>query len=212
MANQHPKLTPTTELTARLNSVPADRRSVLKGAGSLLLALVGGVGTATAMSATDSDLQYNEDTTLDDSGASITFSLTNHGSKTIILDIIDLARISISQLAVFGRDGPTLEISVTGNGHDTTMSETVSNGDMFLLLEADQQASIPPRETATVTVGPYFEADVLTIGGSSVSYNELQADLRGETFETPAEITFHYARSSPGAPEYGTYEFTHQPL
>jgi len=149
---------------------------------------------------------------VDDSGASITYSLTNHGSKAIIIDFITLARISIPQLAVDDRDGPTLKISVTGNGHDTTMSKTVSNGGMFYLIDADNQASIPPSETATVTIGPYYDADVEQIGGSAVVYNEMKVDLRGESFETPAEIWFHYARSSPGAPESGRYEFTHQPL
>jgi hypothetical protein len=182
---------------------------MLKGAGGILLALAGGVGTATA---TETGLQYNEDTTVDDSGASIIYSLTNHGSKAIIIDFITLARISIPQMAVSDQEGPTLDISVTGNGHDTTMSKTVSNGGMFFLMDAGNQASIPPGETATVTIGPYYDADVDYIGGSAVVYNEMKVDLRGEIFETPAEIWFHYARSTPGAPESGRYEFTHQPL
>ena len=212
MTNLHPHTASTTESPDRSNLSPVDRRTILKGAGGVLLGLAGGIGTAAATTASETGLQYNEDTTVDDSGASITYSLTNHGSKAIIIDLITLARISIPQMAVDDREGPTLEISVTGNGHDTTMSKTVSNGGMFYLFDAGNQASIPPGETATVTIGPYYDADVDHIGGSSVVYNEMKADLRGETFETPAEIWFHYARSTPGAPESGRYEFTHQPL
>lgn len=208
----HPDAEPTTDSPDRSNLSPVDRRTALRGAAGVLLALAGGVGTAAATTDTDTGLQYNEDTTLDDSGASITFSLTNHGSRTIILDIIDLARISIPQMAVDGRGDSTLDISVTGNGHDTRMSNTVNNGAMFFLLDADRQASIPPGETATVVIGPYHTADLSFVGGSVIAYNKQLADLRGETFETPAEITFHYARSSPGTPEYGRYEFTHQSI
>ncbi len=204
--------TPTTESPDRSNAAPVDRRTVLKGAGGVLLALAGGIGTATAVAASETGLQYNEDTAVDEPGSSITFSLTNHDSQTIIFDVVKLARISVPQMAVMNPDGPTLEISVTGNGHHASTNETVSNGGRFFLLEADQQASIPPGETATVTVGPYHEADVEYIGGSTVVYNEREVDLRGETFETPAEIMFHYARSSPGVPEYGGYEFTHQSI
>lgn len=212
MTNQHSHTAPATESPARPDLSPVDRRAILKGASGVLLALAGGIGTAAASTDSETGLQYNEDTAVDDSGASITYSLTNHGSKAIIVDFITLARISIPQLAVDDRDGPTLDISVTGNGHDTTMSETVSNGGMFYLIDADNQASIPPGETATVTIGPYYDADVEEIGGSAVVYNEMKADLREQTFETPAEIWFHYARSTPGAPESGRYEFTHQPL
>lgn len=216
MTNSHPYSEPTLESpdksSDRSNSSPVDRRMVLKGASGVLLALTGGVGTATATSGSKTGLQYNEDTTVDDSGASITYSLTNHDAKTIIIDFITLARISIPQLAVDDRDGPTLQISVSGNGHDTSMSKTVRNGGMFYLMDADNQASIPPGETATVTIGPYYDADVDYTGGSAVVYNELKVDLRGASFETPAEIWYHYARSSPGAPESGHYEFTHQSL
>jgi len=212
MTDIHPHPAPTSESSDKSNLSPVDRRTILKGAGGVLLGLAGSIGIATATTGTETGLQYNEDTAVDDSGASITYSLTNHGSKAIIIDLITLARISIPQMAVDDRDGPTLDISVTGNGHDTTMSQTVSNGGMFLLMDADNQASIPPGETATVTIGPYYDADVDYIGGSSVVYNDMKADVRGETFETPAEIWFHYARSTPGAPESGRYEFTHQPL
>ena len=209
MTNSSLHSEPTTESPTRSNPLAVDRRTIIKGASGVLLALAGGVGIATA---TETGLQYNKDTTVDSSGASITYSLTNHGSKAIIIDLITLAQISIPQMAVDDRDGSTLDISVTGNGHDTTMSKTVSNGGMFLLMDANNQASIPPGETATVTIGPYYDADVDSIGGSSVVYNEMKADLRGETFETPTEIWFHYARSTPGAPESGRYEFTHQPI
>jgi hypothetical protein len=211
MTTKYTDSAPTTESPARPDRSPVDRRTVLTGAGGILLALAGGIGTAAATD-TETGLQYNEDTTVDDAGASITYSLTNHSTQAIIIDVITLARISIPQMAVDDRDGPTLRISVTGNGHDTTMSKTVSNGGMFLLVEEDNQGSIPPGETATVTVGPYYDADVDYIGGSAVVSNEMQVDLRGESFETPAEIWYHYARTTPGAPESGRYEFTHQPL
>ena len=214
MTNSQPDTKPKPDSPDRPHLSPVDRRTALKRAGGVLLALAGGVGTAatTAAAATETGLQYNEDTTVDDSGASITYSLTNHNEQTVIIDIITPARISIPRLSLYDWDGPTLEISVTGNGHNTRVSKTVRNGEMFILMDADQQASIPPGETATVTVGPYYDADVDYIGGSAVAYNEMKVDLGGESFETPAEIWYHYARSTPGAPESGKYEFTHQSL
>jgi len=161
--------------------------------------------TTLQSTSTDTGILYNEDTSLD--GASITFSLTNQGSKTIITDILLLAEVDLISVKVSDQGEPTLEISVSGDGHDGTVTGSIRNGD-FVSLDTDgQQASIPPGETATVTIGPYYEADIYEGGGGSVAYNEREAELEGVGFNTPMELWYHHPRSSPGAPETGSYSF-----
>ncbi|MFP8952506.1 hypothetical protein ACLI4Z_05960 [Natrialbaceae archaeon A-arb3/5] len=202
-----PKTTPPRTTTDRSSTNTMGRRTALKagiatvGALSLFGTSVGALETGT--------LEYNEDTELTDSTHSYQFSVTNTHDRTAIIQYLRLAELDHHTLALDNIDGDdTIEITPSNGGHASSVSETIGNGAYVMLVAKEREASLKPGETATVKIGPYYEADAHHVGNTVIYSGHRKLDISGFSFRSDFLIGYALAQTEPGVRDSSDIQFT----
>ncbi|MEY7849556.1 hypothetical protein AB7C87_10220 [Natrarchaeobius sp. A-rgal3] len=193
--------------TDRPSAKTTSRRTALKAG----IATVGALSLfGTGVSALETGtLEYNEDTELTDSAHSYQFSVTNTHDRTAIIQYLRLAELDYHTIALDNLDGDdTVVITPSNGGHTSRVSDTFANGAYVMLVAKDTEASIKPGETATVRIGPYYEADAHPVGNTIIHTNHRKLDISGFSFRTDFRISYVLAQTEPGVRDNDEIQFS----
>ncbi|MWV41236.1 hypothetical protein [Natrialba sp. INN-245] len=199
--------TPRRSTADRSSAETTSRRTALK-AGIATVGALSLFGTGVSALETGS-LEYNEDTELMDSAHSYQFSVTNTHDRTAIIQYLQLAELDYHTIALDNLDGDdTIEITPANGGHTSRVSDTFANGGYVMLVTKDSEASINPGETATVKIGPYYEADAHAAANTIIHTNHRKLDISGFSFRSDFRISYVLAQTEPGVRDNDEIQFS----